>query len=272
MSSSSTAHGSDPSASDSSYLSHVSRGFDAVTDAPYLVLVPLATALLGIGRVDDVVASQNAFTLTLGLPSPTPDLWAFLNATPSVGMTDGVVRTIGASDATALLVGVVAQGVLGAGLLRVLAGIIGESERPSFADAVRRHVVPVLAYQVAVGVGVLVLTLLGLASDGNSAVVFVGIVLGLAVLYTVYGTPFIAVTHDYGFRRALGRSVSLCTTGEYALFTVGYALTILVCSPAVSALAYANGISTVVAAMVVAAPVGAVLAGATTSFFASVAE
>lgn len=172
----------------------------------------LLTALLGFDRLDDVLVSDEVFSFTLGLPSPTPDLWSFLNVTAQVGVTDGVVRTLGPTGAAVLVVGTVLRSVLGAGLL------------------------------------------------------------GLAVLYVAYGTPFIAVTHDYGFRRALARSVSLSGTGPYVAFTVGYALTVLACSPVVSALAYADGVPGVLLAAVVAAPVGTVLAGAATSFFASVAE
>lgn len=171
-----------------------------------------------------------------------------------------------------LVVGTVLRSALGAGLLGVFAGIVGEGDRPSFAAAARRYFVPVFAYEAAVALWALLLVLLAVASGGNVAVVLVGILLGLAALYVAYGTPFVAVTHGCGFRRALGRSVSLSVTGPYVAFTVGYALTVLACSPVVSAVAYADGVPGILLAAVAAAPAGAVLAGAATSFFASVAE
>lgn len=254
------------------YLDHLSRGVDAVGEAPYLILVPLCSALLGFGRADAVVESDQFVSITLGLPSPTPDVWAFLNAAPPVGVTDGVVRTVGAGEAGAFLVGTVVRAALGAGLLGVLAGIIGERGRLSFPAAVRRHFLPVLVYEVIVLLGVLLLALLAVASGGNVAVVFVGILLGLAVLYAIYGVPFVAVVRDCGFATALDRTVSLAGTAPYALFTVGYALTVLAFSPIVSAVAYGGGLPGLLLAAVVAAPVGTVLAGAVTSFFLSVAE
>ncbi|QLG26241.1 hypothetical protein HUG10_01210 [Halorarum halophilum] len=255
-----------------SYLDHLERGVDAVSRAPSLALVTLLTALLGVDRFDDVLASNEMLSVTLGLPSPTPDLWSFLNTTGQVSVTDGVVRAFGPEGAALLVVGTVIRAVLGAGILGVLAGLVGGGDRPSFATAARRYFVPVFLFEAAVALWALLLALLALASGGSVGLVLVGILVGLAVLYVAYGTPFIAVTHDYGFRRALDRSVSLSTTGPYVGFTVGYALTVLVCSPFVSALAYADGVPGVLLAAVVAAPVGAVLAGAATSFFASVAE
>ena len=255
-----------------SYLDHLSRGVDAVAATPWIVLIPLVTALAGAGRIDDVIASDRVLTLTFGLPTPVPDLWAFLNAGSQVSVSGGGVRTIDGGAIGLLLVGAVLNGALGAGLLGVLAGVVGDGDRPSFLVAVRRHFVPVFAYEAAVALGVLLVALLAVASGGSLAVVLVGILLGLAALYVGYGTPFIAVTHGYGFGRSLRRSVSLCGTGPYVGFTVGYALTVLACSPVVSALAYADGLPTLVMAALVAAPVGTVLAGAATSFFASLDE
>ena len=272
MSPSASSRPTDTADRTESYLDHLERGVDAVSEAPSLALVTLLTALLGFDRLGDVLASDDTLSLSLGLPSPTPDLWAFLNVTAQVGVTDGVVRTIGPTGAAVLVLGAVLRGALGAGLLGVLAGLVDDGERPPFATAARRYFVPVFVYEAGVVLWALVLAFLALASGGNVGVVLVGVLLGLAVLYVVYGTPFVAVTHDCGFRRALGRSVSLSTTGPYIGFTVGYALTVLVCSAVVSSLAYADGVPGVLLAAVVAAPVGAVLAGAATSFFASVAE
>lgn len=254
------------------YLGHLARGVDAVGEAPYLVAIPLLSAMLGIGRVGSVVGTDQAFSLTLGLPTPTPDVWAFLNAAQPIGVTDGVVGTFGAAEAGAFLVGTAVRAVLGAGLLGVLAGVLGERERPAFVAAVRRFFLPVLLYEVLVLLGVLLLALLTVASGGNPVVVLVGISLGLVVLYAIYGTPFLAVAGNRDFPTAVNRSVSLAGSGPYALFTVGYALTVLACSPVVSALAYGGGIPGLVLAAVLAAPVGTVLAATATSFFLSLAE
>ncbi|WP_313691222.1 hypothetical protein [Halorarum halobium] len=251
---------------------HLSRGVDAVAEAPFLVLVPLVSTLLGFGRLDDLLASTQVISFTLGLPSPVPDLWAFLNATPAVGVTGGAVGTVGAPEIATLLVGTLVRAVLGAGLLGVLAGIIADGEPPAFTTAVSRHFVPVLAYEVLVVLGVLLLALVTLASGGSAAVVLVGILLALPVLYAIYGTPFVAVARNCGFGDALSRSVSLAGSAPYALFTLGYAVLVLVCSPVVSGLAYAVGISGVLLAALVAAPIGTVLAATATSFFLTTTE
>lgn len=91
MSPPATSEPTDAADRSGSYLDHLERGVGAVSDAPSLVLVTLLTALLGFDRLDAVLASDDAVSFTLGLPTPTPDLWSFLNVTAPVGVTDGVV-------------------------------------------------------------------------------------------------------------------------------------------------------------------------------------
>lgn len=247
------------------------HGGRAAAAHPLLAALPFLATLTALGKLQRVAGASTSFQITFGLPTYVAGLWTFVNAPTPDGVTVFGSPPAAVLDRPAALAprlalfagGALLVGLLAAAYLGTLdRGLAGEPAAP-LAD-VRTH--------APVTVGFAALELVGLLVLGAVALVLptpalIPLVLGsLVAVYLLGPVPYVGVAADRSLRESFAAGVDLATTSDWLLFVLAHAAVAAVCSPLVSGIAFADGLSAVLVAAAVAAPIGLVLNAATMAF------
>lgn len=197
--------------------SRYERAADVTQDSLELALVPVAATLLSLSKVAQALQSPAGGGVTFPFPTGLPTLWTYV----SLPNEPGGVSVGGPLSLVAFLplfvVGLLVTSALEAGFLGSLSRRI-DGRPTAFTESVRTFTLRM------VGVNVL-----------RAAIVFavlpllfvppLAVLVLLALMYLVYGLPFVVVVADTGVREALSATVSHALEGgSYAAFGFGHLL------------------------------------------------
>lgn len=219
--------------------------------------VPLLLGALNGRQIRNVLGSSVDFHagISLGVPIPVTDAWAFVSTPTGGGVNVGPT----ALPAVALFaVGILLQGVLLAGYLGGLSrGVRGKP--PEFVAAVEEYWLSFLGFALVLLALFLPPVLLALGPASLRGLLVLWLLVFVVGGYLLYAAPYLIVLHDVGLRRALGWSASLATSeGAYLRFAAAYALAVLLISVPATLVVANLSVVGVLLGVVGLAPVGLV--------------
>lgn len=233
--------------------SRTDRARSLLRRRPALLAVPAFASLLSLSSLARALSADGGGGVTLPMPAGLPTLWTYVSLPPGTGVS---VAGGLAPGLTVFFAGTVITGTLEAGLVGTLNGL-ADDRSPSFPTVAGRYATPIVLARLFLA-GVVFAARPVFAAASWLAVLAAPTV--VVVSYALYGLPFVVVTEQRGLSSALRRTLALAVhSHDYLWFALGHLAVGAVVSLPLSALAR-SGVSGVLVALVVTAPVGVLVA------------